>query len=88
MSMLVLFLNLVLDWLDAVGSAIAILALFHPALRPRRSGLLPTFPRLADFLFGQRRDLDRFIEAARAYGLAKAPATARREVPRLGGDRR
>ena len=85
MNLLIPFISLVLDWLDAIGSALAIVALFHPALRPRRGRLIPRPPRWAGFLFDRRSDLDRFIEAARACSLAKAPAAARREVPRRLG---
>lgn len=84
MDLLLPFISLVLDWLDAIGGALAIVALFHPALRPQ-GGLIPRPPRWAGFLFNQRSDLDRFIEAARACSLVKAPAAGRREVPRRLG---
>jgi hypothetical protein len=84
MSMLIL--TLLLDWLDAIGAAVALVALVHPQLRSQR-GLLPAWvaaclpPWAARFLLGQGRDLERFIAAARACGTTK-PA-GRPGIPRL-----
>ncbi len=74
MSMLLISLTLVLDWLDAVGSAIALVALLDPRLRSQ-GGLLLGWA--AGLLANRRAELDRFLAAARAGPPAETPSRAR-----------